>query len=160
MLQRTNLNVTRNNTVSSTTTESHDSSTFTKNYPKVRGEDKGNQPLVRQYSNCLKREQMCLNPSLGLFLGYFVCFKLFPGLSRVSVSLVPFQWPIYLCVPNLGAIHKHVVRKTVEGLYHGGWGTRLEFFLPNSALIPLIWTDNSAQNQLSVVGKQDIIKVL
>ena len=34
-------------------------------------------------------------------------------------------------------------------MLNGGWGIMLEFFRTNSAQIPLIWVDNSAQNQHS-----------
>ena len=48
---------------------------------------------------------------------------------------------------KIGGIRKRVVGKTAEwACTMDGWGTMLEFFHPNSAQIPLIWTDNSAQN--------------
>ena len=55
---------------------------------------------------------------------------------------------------KIDGVRKHVVGKTAERACtkeDGVPGTMLEFFCPNSAQIPLMWADNSAQNRRSVL---------
>ena len=58
---------------------------------------------------------------------------------------------------GITAIRKHVVGKPAEwamedGVHAQSLGRR-ELFRPNYSQIPLIWADNSAQNQLSVLSR-------
>ena len=98
---------------------------------------------------CVKKGPGFDESSLATFLSYGQ-LSLFPtrqgAISTEQKALN--RWQINKIGWKIGGIHKHVLGKTAE------WSCTLEDGVPClsfSAQIPLIWADNSAQNQRSVL---------